>query len=138
MANFFLGSTKYSQYLNLPKNRKTFCEGFFITSFSKNDGRVIDGSETFPPSCLHKECSRLPPMKPEITFKYPLNNINSLEINNLIASICFQNGIKVCYNENNLNIIEDYATSIINQKSERYYMMNYHFYLKIRNDIYSK
>lgn len=84
------------------------------------------------------ECSRLPAMKPEIIFKYPLNNTKNLEINNLIASICFPNGIKVCYNENNPYIIEDYTTSIINQKSERYYMMNYHFYLQIPNDIYLK
>ena len=38
-------------------------------------------------------------MQPEIIYKYPKEDIKGLEINNLAASICFPNGIKMCYEE---------------------------------------
>ena len=73
-------------------------------------------------------------MKPEIIFRYPLEDNKTLELNNLAATICFPTGIKVCYDENNgPGNIKDYITSITNQKGERYYMMTYHFYFKSGN-----
>ena len=96
-------------------------------------------SESFPSPCKHDECSQLPAMKPEIIFRYPLQDTKTLELNNLAATICFPTGIKVCYDENNgPNVIKDYVTSITNQKGERYYMMTYHFYLKYNIDDYQK
>ena len=79
-------------------------------------------------------------MKPEIIFRYPLQDTKTLELNNLAATICFPTGIKVCYDEENgPNPIKDYVTSITNQKGERYYMMTYHFYIiKLGIDIYQK
>ena len=134
---------KYEKYLSEQKNKKskqreTFCEGFFISSFPYKDGQVVEKSQSFPSSCGHKECSSLPAMKPEIIFRYPLEDTKTLELNNLAATICFPTGIKVCYYENGPEMINDYVTSITNQKGERYYMMTYHFYLKFTNDIYSK
>ena len=139
----FLEPIKYDKYLSDQKNKKTkhrdtFCEGFFISSFPYKDGQVVEKSQSFPASCGHKECSSLPAMKPEIIFRYPLEDTKTLELNNLAATICFPTGIKVCYSENEPEMIKDYVTSITNQKGERYYMMNYHFYLKLTNDIYSK
>ena len=96
-------------------------------------------STSFPAQCTHEACSKLPAMKPEIIFRYPLQDTKTLELNNLAATICFPTGIKVCYDENGpKKIIKDYVTSITNQKGERYYMMNYHFYLKYPNDDYHK
>ena len=96
-------------------------------------------SESFPSPCRHEECSKLPAMKPEIIFRYPLQDTKTLELNNLAATICFPTGIKVCYNEvDGPNPIKDYVTSITNQKGERYYMMTYHFYLKYDIDDYQK
>ena len=119
--------------------RETFCEGFFIASFPEKNGKVVEMSESFPSPCKHEECSKLPAMKPEIIFRYPLQDTKTLELNNLAATICFPTGIKVCYNEENgPNIIKDYVTSITNQKGERYYMMTYHFYLKYDIDDYQK
>ena len=132
----------YMNYLKEQNNKgikhpyhETFCEGFFIASFPQKDGKVIEMSESFPAQCKHKECSELPSMKPEILFRYPLTDTKNLELNNLAATICFPTGIKVCYDENNgPGYIKDYVTSITNQKGERYYMMTYHFYLKLEID----
>ena len=133
---------KYITEINL-KNKKssyreTFCEGFFISSFPQKNGQVIEKSQLFPSSCGHKECSSLPAMKPEIILRYPLEDTKTLEMNNLAATICFPTGIKVCYSEKEPEMIKDFVTPITNQKGERYYMVTYHFYLKMANDIYSK
>ena len=141
----FLDSIKYDKYLSKinPKdkkisNRETFCEGFFISSFPQKDGQVVEKSQSFPASCGHKECSSLPAMKPEILFRYPLEDTKNLELNDLAATICFPTGIKVCYSDEGPDNIKDYVTPITNQKGERYYMITFHFHLKMENDIYSK
>ena len=144
--DIFLQPINYEQYLidikekynkSNPNQRETFCEGFFISSFPQKDGKVVEKSESFPAPCGHKECSSLPSMKPEIIIRYPLEDTKSLELNNLAATICFPTGIKVCYNEKEPRAIEDYVTPITNQKGDRYYMMTYHFYLKMDNEKYS-
>ena len=140
---YILEPVNYEKYLSENqqnkklKQRETFCEGFFIASFPKKDGQVIEKSQSFPAPCGHKECSELPAMKPEIILRYPLEDTKTLEMNNLAATICFPTGIKVCYSERGPLTIKDYVTPITNQKGERYYMMTYHFYLKIPNHIYS-
>ena len=141
----FLEPLNYEKYLSEnnkknknSKHRETFCEGFFISSFPQKDGQVVEKSQSFPASCGHQECSSLPAMKPEIILRYPLEDTKTLEMNDLAATICFPTGIKVCYSENEPEMIKDYVTSITNQKGERYYMMTFHFYLKMENDIYSK
>ena len=142
----FLEPTTYGQFLREEKNRgvkhpyrETFCEGFFIASFPQKDGKVIEMSQSFPSPCKHEECSKFPSMKPEIIFRYPLKDTKTLELNNLAATICFPTGIKVCYNQNDTPCdIKDYVTSITNQKGERYYMMTYHFYLKMEMDEFQR
>ena len=140
---YILEPVNYEQYLSENeqnkklKQRETFCEGFFIASFPKKDGQVIEKSQSFPAPCGHKECSELPAMKPEIILRYPIEDTKTLEMNNLAATICFPTGIKVCYSEREPVMIKDYVTPITNQKGERYYMMTYHFYLKMPNHIYS-
>ena len=146
IKEIFLEPSTYGQFLKEQKDkgikhpyRETFCEGFFIASFPQKDGKVIEMSESFPAPCKHEQCSKLPAMKPEIIFRYPLQDTKTLELNNLAATICFPTGIKVCYDESNgPTNIKDYVTSITNQKGERYYMMNYHFYLKLEIDEYQQ
>ena len=48
----------------------TFCEGFFISSFPKTEGKVIEGSQDYKSICGHELCSILPAMQPEILYKY--------------------------------------------------------------------
>ena len=144
VGEIFIEPTTYGQFCQEQNAkgikhpyRETFCEGFFIASFPEKNGKVVEMSESFPSPCRHEECSKLPAMKPEIIFRYPLQDTKTLELNNLAATICFPTGIKVCYNEEGgPNIIKDYVTSITNQKGERYYMMTYHFYVKLEIDDY--
>ena len=142
----YLQPKKYSEYLEDQKNkgikhpyRETFCEGFFIASFPVKDAKVMEMSQNIPATCGHDDCSMLPAMKPEIIFRYPLKDTKTLELNNLAATICFPTGIKVCYDQDYApNNVKNYVTSITNQKGERYYMMNFHFYLKVDNIRYPK
>ena len=136
---------KYSAFLKKVKlsrtkiERETFCEGFFIASFPYTKAEVIENSQSFPSPCGHKQCSTFPAMKPEIIMRYPLTDSKNLELNNLAATICFPTGIKVCYSEEEpTSMIDDYLTTITNQKGERYYMMTYHFYQKVNNNEYTK
>ena len=145
IEEIFLDPKNYGEYLNEMSSkgkdapiRETFCEGFFIASFPQQNGQVVEKSQTFPASCGHDTCSSLPSMKPEIILRYPLEDTKTLEMNNLAATICFPTGIKVCYSEEEPQMINDYVTPITNQKGERYYMVTYHFYLKMANDLYSK
>ena len=147
MNEEFLNSMNYEEFLSELKKkgkkeetRETFCEGFFIASFPKENGSVIENSaEKLPASCGHEECSKLPSMKPEIIMRYPLKDTKNLELNNLAATICFPTGIKLCYSENDYPAkIEDYVTQITNQKGERYYMRTFHFYHKMRIENFGK
>ena len=111
-------------------NFNSFCSGFFISSFPYKNGKVIAGSKNLMSLCNHIRCSKLEAMEPEIIYKYPLEDTKKLEINNLNASICFPNGIKVCYNQEkeNIKIINNFSTKITNQFGERYYMVMFFFY----------
>ena len=144
-GDIFLESMNYATYLKGLKKkgikeskRETFCEGFFIASFPYKNGSVIEKSQMFPAQCGHSECSKLPGMKPEIIIRYPLEDTQNLEMNNLAATICFPTGIKVCYSEEKPYNIKDYVIPITNQKGDRYYMMTHHFYQKISRDEYDK
>ena len=113
----------------------TFCESFFLASFSKDNGKVMENSDFNQPECNHKTCNILPAMQPEIIYKYPKEDIKGLEINNLAASICFPNGIKLCYEEKEENIktVKNYRSSFTNQVGDRFFAVTYHFYLKKKN-----
>ena len=78
----------------LPTN--SFCRAFFITSFPKNDPKIYEYSQNLKANCAHLECSFLPGFQPEIIYKYPQKDSKELEIDNILASICFPNSIKVC------------------------------------------
>ena len=147
LKELILESKNYEEYLSELKQkgikestRETFCEGFFIASFPKKDGKVINNSEEkLLASCGHEECSKLASMKPEIIMRYPLKDTKNLELNNLAATICFPTGIKCCYSENSYpKVVEDYVTQITNQKGERYYMRTFHFYHKMKGVDFTK
>ena len=143
-----LDSITYEKYLEQLKSRgkkeyesdrESFCEAFFLASFPYKNGQVIENSNTFPAMCNHGDCGRFNAMKPEIIIRYPLEDTKNLELNNLAATICFPTGIKVCYSESEPpKGIKDYITNITNQKGERLYMMNYHFYIKMSFEEYQK
>lgn len=127
---------EYISYIEIPEKvkNKSFCEAFFISSFSQDKGKVEEDTESFQSTCKHKLCSSFPAMQPEIIYRYPDKSISDLELNNLAASICFPTGIKICYNESPpKKTPESYSSSITDQSGNRYYLMTYHFYYKILN-----
>ena len=137
----FLKPESYANFLKEKEEKKEFdytretlCKGFFIASFSKKNGKVIEGSEPFPSLCEHPDCSQLPAMKPEILHRYPLKDLPDLEINNVLASICFPQGIKLCYDDSYPPAIAPFLSSLTNQFGDRYYLMAYYFYLQLEID----
>ena len=125
---------KSTQEGNINSN-DSFCECFFLSSFSKDKGQLMDNSEKLQAECNHPFCSVLPAMQPELIYKYPEKDIRGLEINNLAASISFPNGIKVCYEkkENDIKTVKNYRSSLTNQTGERFFAVFYHFFLKMEN-----
>ena len=130
--------TDYSSYIkdqneNKITQRETFCSGFFISSVPSKNSSILDKSEPFPAPCSHKFCSSLKSLRPEIIMRYPLEDTDDLEINNMAATLCFPSGIKLCHCEsgNKPEKMMDYLTLLTNRKGDRLYIMTYHFYLKV-------
>lgn len=128
--------------LNIEKENEeiydTFCQGFFIASFPKKDGKIIENSKNYRSTCGHLICGKLPAMESEIIYKYPFKENIDLELNNLCSSICFPTGIKVCYNQDRRSTYKSFSTHIVNQKGKKYYFSIYHFYYKLDITTYNK
>jgi len=86
---------------------------------------LIDNSESYQSECKHFVCSLLPAIQPEIIYKYPKEDIKSLEINNLAASICFPNGIKVYHqeDEDSIKTVKNYRSSFTNQVGKYFLLL---------------
>ena len=134
--NVFLQGKNISNSNNTDKTDK-FCECFFLASFPKESSKIIPNSESLPSDCGHEVCSSLPAMEPDILYKYP-DDINSLEVNSLAASICFPNGIKLCYEEDEekINVAKNYRSTLTNQGGQMFFIFTYHFYLKMENEVF--
>ena len=115
---------------------ETFCTNFFIASFPTENGKIIEKSENIMADCMHDMCSHLPAIEPEIIYKYPENNKNGCEINNLAASICFPNGIKLCYEEDEEKIrtVTNYRTLFTNELGDKFFAVTYHLFLKMKKE----
>ena len=126
--------------VNSKTKTNSFCKAFFISSFPKANGKIINGSEGKLADCGHEECSQLPSFDPEIIYKYPGKDSKELEINNILASISFPNYIKLCYSddEDKIFTIKNFRTCITNQLGDRFYAMFYHFYVKMGNNEFYK
>ena len=117
------------------EERDTFCESFYLVSFSKENGQISKDSEIFLADCKHKECSKLPSMKAEIIYKYPEKDKKNSEIRNANAYICFPTGIKLCYeqNEEKIKTVTNYITTLTNQAGDTIFAVYYHFFLKMNH-----
>jgi len=124
--------------INDDYNLESFCKCFFICSFPYHDGKIMENSNRYRSLCNHAICCKLLAMEPEIIYKYPEDDINELELNNLSASICFPIGIKICYNQDRRSIYKSFSTHIINKQGQKYYMTIYHFYRQLDSMTYNK
>ena len=127
--------------INEEEKTNSFCKAFLIVSIPKTNNKLKENSEGILADCGHKECSYLPSFEPEIIYKYPEKDSKDLEINNILASLCFPNSIKVCYSseEDSIYTKKNYRSCFTNQVGDRYYTIMYHFYIKMaNNDFYSK
>ena len=109
----------------------TFCDKFFVVSFSKNC-KIIEDSIKYKADCNHKFCKQAYAIEPEIIYKYEKRK-DGLEINNITASILFPNGIKLCYGEEDGKIIKtvrNFSTIFTNQTGGYPFAYIYHFYIK--------
>ena len=120
------------------KNLESFCNSFFLCSFPYKNGKILENSKDYKSSCNHPICGKLISMEPEIIYKFPPNDTNDLELNNLSASICFPTGIKNCYNQDRRTICKSFSTHIISQQGKKYYMVIYHFYRKLDSMTYNQ
>ena len=137
-----LKSVKYEEYYKSnPENenqRETFCEAFFLCSIPYGNGHFSERCKEFKATCEHEECSSVYAFKPEIILKYPLKDKKDLTLNFLASSICFPKGIKLCFSKETPKMKEDYGTWIINERGLKFYMWNFHFYLKMTPSEFSK
>ncbi|MCQ2817172.1 MAG: hypothetical protein MJ252_07895 [archaeon] len=124
-------------------NSKTFPMSFenssliqalFVSSIPEKGIKVIPNTCLITSICEHEICSSLPSLSPEIIFKFPKEDLKNsvLEVNNLMASLCFPYGIKVCYSqEENKKTFTNYSNIVTDQYGNRYYLYGIHFYKKV-------
>ena len=119
---------------------ETFCMGFFITSFNIKNPQIIENSKELSSECGHYFCTISQAIKPEIIFRYPQKDTKDFEISELGASICFPNGIKICYEKNEVRIknTKNFSSILTNQNGRRYFMMTYHYYYKLPSKDFNK
>ena len=118
----------------------TFCFAFFISSFNIKNPKMIEKSDELVADCGHMFCSSLQAIVPEIYSRYPEKDTNDFEISDLGASICFPNGIKICFEKNEMHIngLKYYSSILTNQAGKRYFMFTYHLYYKYSYEEFMK
>ena len=102
-------------------NYDSFCNAFFMVSF-KNI-HLLEKYEKINSFCLHDYCSMLPAIIPELIYSYQKKNGIKMELDNNIASLCFPNGLKLCYGdkyENSIRTVRNYRFLLSNEKGERF------------------
>ena len=121
--------------------KNSFCKAFVATSIPKKEIKFIENSEGEKSCCNHEECSQLPAIEPRIIYKYPEKDTKELEISNVLSFLCFPNNIKICINPDESKIIPsgNYRNCLTSQVGDRYYMMTYHFFVRItKKEFYEK
>ena len=119
---------------------ETFTMAFFISTFNFKQPKVIEKSEELAADCGHSFCSSLPAIVPEIFARYPEKDTKDFEISDLGASICFPNGIKICFEKNEMHVngLKNYSSILTNQVGKRYFICTYHLYFKYSYEEFMK
>ena len=130
--NIFLKNEKISESVI----NDTFCIGFFMVSFNFNKPKIIENSDKLMADCNHTFCSSFPAISPDIYARYPEKDTDDFEISELGASICYPNGIKLCFEKNEMHIngLKNFTSILTNQVGKRYFLSTYHLYFKYSYD----
>ena len=130
--NIFLKNEKISESVI----NDTFCIGFFMVSFNFNKPKIIENSDKLMADCNHIFCSSFPAISPDIYARYPEKDTDDFEISELGASICYPNGIKLCFEKNEMHIngLKNFTSILTNQVGKRYFLSTYHLYFKYSYD----
>lgn len=123
--------------------KDSFCEAFFIAGLLSKNTKIINNSDEFLSPCKHRICSILPAYKPDIITKFQMadstfpvsktNLISKFEITQATSSLCFPQGIKICYHdrEDEIFTMKNFTTVTTNESGKRHYIFVYHYYEKI-------
>ena len=126
------------------ENLNALLEDFFITSIPKNECfsceeiSELHNKEKLG-QCGHEICQKLLSYKPGLIFRFPKNDKNpkNFIISELVTSLCFPYGIKICFGnygskenlfpkkENNFYFVTT------NELNEQNYIYVYNFYIKM-------
>ena len=129
-------------------------ESFFIASLPKEEYSYAEDINNPGVSycshnisqCGHDSCAKLPAYKAGLIFKYPQTekNAQNFEISDLVTSLCFPFGIKVCfgnYEKNELILPKkpcDFYFVTTNGFNDQNYVYVYNFYIKITIEEFKK
>ena len=131
-------------------------ESFFIASLPKNEYSFAEDINNPGVSycsqnlsqCGHEFCIKLPSYKAGLIFKYPPIDKNSqnFEISELVTSLCFPFGIKICfgkYGDKKTELIfpkkpGDFYFVTTNGFNDQNYVYVYNFYLKVEIEKFKK
>ena len=138
-------SSEYVDYNNGLIKDNNFCFCIFISGLKSpiDDSSFLDNSKNFISSCIHKNCSNLTSLKPEILSKFfNKNNESYNELNYLVANLCFPLGIKICL-ENITNKINKksnkiYYNVIKNSKDDIFYITTLQYFIKMNYESFKK
>ena len=137
-------------------NLQSIFESFFIASLPKeefsfaediNNPGVSYCSQNLS-QCGHEFCIKLPAYKAGLIFQYPQieKNPQNFQISELVTSLCFPFGIKVCfgkYGEKKKELIlpkkpNDFYFVTTNGFNDQNYVYVYNFYLKVDITVFKK
>ena len=128
----------YTEYdaFDFEASSDRFIDCFFTVGVGLKSQREIPDSENFCAPCKHFNCSLLQAYRPEVIDRFPLTsnaNMSSFELSNVTAGLCFPNGIKFCFeqNEDKIKPLEDFVTVTTNEEGERHYIHVFHYYTKM-------
>ena len=144
---------KQISLMNIEESQSIF-ESFFISSLPKEDYSFAEDinnpgaiycSKNLS-QCGHDSCVKLPAYKAGLIFKYPPieKNPQNFEMSDLVTSLCFPFGIKVCFGKYEKKELimpkkpSDFYLVTTNGFNDHNYVYVYNFYLKLELEEFKK
>ena len=136
------------------EDTQSIFESFFIASLPKEEYSFAEDINNPGVSycsqntsqCEHDSCKKLPAYKAGLIFKYPPveKNPQNFEVSELVTSLCFPCGIKVCFGKYEKKELilpkkqSDFYFVTTNGFNDQNYVYVYNFYLKMKIEEFKK